>query len=57
MKHPREKFPTTNGWEFFDLEVSQEGTKIKDEESRSSIIPRACVFKLSSTGGEVRLRL
>lgn len=30
VKHPREKFPTTNGWEFFDLEVSKEGTKIKE---------------------------
>jgi len=30
VKHPREKFPTTNGWEFFFLEVSKEGTKIKD---------------------------
>jgi hypothetical protein len=30
VKHPREKFPNTNGWEFFFLEVSEEGTKIKD---------------------------
>jgi hypothetical protein len=30
VKHPREKFPMTNGWEFFDLEVSKEGTKIKE---------------------------
>lgn len=30
VKHPREKFPTTNGWEFFDLEASKEGTKIKE---------------------------
>jgi len=30
VKHPRGKFPTTNGWEFFDLEVSKEGTKIKE---------------------------
>jgi hypothetical protein len=30
VKHPREKFPTTNGWEFFDLDVSKEGTKIKE---------------------------
>jgi hypothetical protein len=30
VKHPREKFPKTNGWEFFFLDVSQEGTKIKD---------------------------
>jgi hypothetical protein len=30
VKHPREKFPTTNGWEFFDLEVSKERTKIKE---------------------------
>ena len=30
VKHPREKFPKTNGWEFFFLDVSTEGTKIKD---------------------------
>jgi hypothetical protein len=30
VKHPREKFPNTNGWEFFFLDVSNEGTKIKD---------------------------
>lgn len=30
VKHPREKFPTTNGWEFFDLEVSESATKIRD---------------------------
>ena len=30
VKHPREKFPKTNGWEFFFLNVSKERTKIKD---------------------------
>jgi Cytochrome P460 len=30
VKHSREKFPKTNGWEFFALDVSQEGTKIRD---------------------------
>jgi len=30
VKHPREKFPKTNGWEFFALEVSVAGTKIRD---------------------------
>lgn len=30
VKHPREKFPATNGWEFFFLDVSEEGTKIAD---------------------------
>jgi hypothetical protein len=30
VKHPREQFPKTNGWEFFFLEVSKEGTTIKD---------------------------
>jgi len=30
VKHPREKFPKTNGWEFFALEVSEGGTKIRD---------------------------
>jgi hypothetical protein len=30
VKHPREKFPKSNGWEFFALEVSETGTKILD---------------------------
>ena len=30
VKHPREKFPKTNGWEFFSLNVSAAGTKIRD---------------------------
>ncbi len=31
VKHPRETFPKTNGWEFFDLDVSKERTKIKEQ--------------------------
>ena len=31
VKHPHEKFPKTNGWAFFFLEVSKEGTKIQDQ--------------------------
>ena len=30
VKHPRERFPNTNGWEFFDLDVSEERTRIRD---------------------------
>jgi len=30
VKHPHEKFPNTNGWEFFALEVSEAGTTIRD---------------------------
>ena len=30
VKHPREKFPKTNGWEFFALDLSEAGTKIRD---------------------------
>ena len=30
VKHPHEKFPKTTGWEFFALEVSKNGTKIRD---------------------------
>ncbi|MDE3049601.1 MAG: hypothetical protein KGJ48_06825, partial [Nitrospirota bacterium] len=29
VKHSRETFPGTNGWEFFDLDLSAQGTKIK----------------------------
>jgi hypothetical protein len=27
VKHPREKFPNSNGWEFFALEISEAGTQ------------------------------
>ena len=30
VKHSREKFPKTNGWEFFALNISAAGTKIRD---------------------------
>src|SRR5207247_3222264 len=30
VKHPREKFPRANGWEFFALDVSEAGTRIRD---------------------------
>jgi hypothetical protein len=30
VKHPREKFSKTNGWEFFALDLSEAGTKIRD---------------------------
>ena len=30
VKHPRENFPNTNGWEFFALDISENGTKIRD---------------------------
>ena len=30
VKHERTTFPKTNGWEFFALDVSESGTKIRD---------------------------
>src|SRR5438445_13702311 len=30
VKHRREKFPKTNGWEFFGWQASEAGTKIRD---------------------------
>ncbi|MBI3805366.1 MAG: hypothetical protein HY282_16575 [Nitrospirae bacterium] len=30
VKHPHDKFPNTNGWEFFALDLSEQGTKIRD---------------------------
>jgi len=29
VKHPRNRFPDSNGWEFFALDLSPQGTKIK----------------------------
>jgi hypothetical protein len=31
VKHPRERFPKTNGWEFFSLNLSAAGAKIRDQ--------------------------
>jgi hypothetical protein len=30
VKHPPAKFPNSNGWEFFALDLSESGTKIRD---------------------------
>jgi hypothetical protein len=30
VKHPPQTFPETNGWEFFSLDVTTAGTKIRD---------------------------
>lgn len=30
VKHPREKFPKTNGWEFFALDISPLRAKVRD---------------------------
>jgi hypothetical protein len=30
VKHSREKFPKTNGWEFFALDISAAGAKITE---------------------------
>ena len=35
VKHPREKFPDTNGWEFFALELSDQGAKIKSRGAKT----------------------
>ena len=35
VKHPREKFPDTNGWEFFALELSEQGAKIKSSGAKT----------------------
>lgn len=37
VKHPREKFPKSNGWEFFALEVSKAGTKIRDRGEKADL--------------------
>jgi hypothetical protein len=29
VKHPRAKFPDANGWEFFALDLTEQGTKIR----------------------------
>lgn len=36
VKHPRAKFPDTNGWEFFALELSKEGSKIKSRGDKTT---------------------
>ena len=36
VKHPSEKFPITNGWEFFSLHTSEQGTMILGRGDRVS---------------------
>src|SRR5207249_12071161 len=36
VKHPRQKFPDTNGWEFFHLDLSKQGTKIRTRDRKST---------------------
>jgi hypothetical protein len=46
VKHPKEAFPNTNGWEFFFLKVSDEGTQIQDRGDKA-VNPAAKVSCLS----------
>jgi hypothetical protein len=58
VKHPHEKFPKTNGWEFFALEVSEGGTKIRDRgRQRRQSFTRGHLPQLPSASGEGGLRL
>jgi hypothetical protein len=45
VKHSREAFPKTNGWEFFALAVSAEGTKIQDRGDKvvNTTLKRPCL--------------
>src|SRR5439155_14658419 len=40
VKRPREKFPKSNGWEFFALEVSEAATKIRSGRQRRQSLAR-----------------
>jgi hypothetical protein len=45
VKHSREAFPNTNGWEFFALTVSAQGTKIQDRGDKvvNTSLKRPCL--------------
>src|ERR1700691_318287 len=45
VKHSREAFPKTNGWEFFALTVSPAGTKIADRGDKvvNASLKRPCL--------------
>lgn len=52
VKHPREKFPNSNGWEFFALEVSEAGTQIRDRgDNVVNLSLGGALSKLSSACG------
>jgi hypothetical protein len=53
VKHPRQIFPETNGWEFFHLELSVQGTKIKTRGRPDCEFPGREVLKLSPARCEV----
>ena len=45
VKHDRAAFPNTNGWEFFALKVSADGTTIQDrgEKVINALLKKACL--------------
>ena len=45
VKHERSAFPNTNGWEFFALKVSADGTVIQDRGDKviNALLKKACV--------------
>src|SRR5271156_1248186 len=45
VKHDREAFPKTNGWEFFALKVSADGTTIQDRGDKvvNTTLKRPCL--------------
>jgi len=50
VKHPRNKFPRTNGWEFFALEVSGTSTKATAALRFRSMIRRSRSFSVPILG-------
>ena len=45
VKHTRDAFPNTNGWEFFFLTLSEQGTKIQDRGDKvvNATLKRPCL--------------
>jgi len=55
VKHDRTAFPKTNGWEFFALNVSAQGTTIQDRGDKR--VFEEALFGLSFSRGEIRFRV
>jgi len=53
VKHPRRTFPETNGWGFFPLDLSGQGTKIRIRGGPDREFPGRALLQLSPTVSQI----
>jgi hypothetical protein len=57
VKHERAAFPNTNGWEFFALKVSADGTAILDRGDKAQYVVEEALSGLPLACCEIRFRM